>query len=491
MTRKLTFRQLIVLILALWYDLTKKKIGIKIRMSPSRLSQFLKRQRQKEIDDDIYEALLSVVSKRPAEVSVTRAFLEALDALDREGPLTEEEKAGIEEEILHGAGLLRRYFSALSLWSRSLRLPASYPQPFEVPVCRHWAEEQLAKLKQVPRRSRFGIVRLGRVYQHWALVEKCCEESVQQASRHLKNAALWARLAVVIARFVTGPEGWILRVRAYALAHWANIFRVRGELKAAETRLEEAKALWQAGSDPDGVLDPGRLLDLEGSLRRDQRRFDEAIFLFDQAGTQGRSPERALIMKGTTYDVMGKYEQAVEAFLLARPLVERRADPRLAYMLRFNTAAAFCHLGRFSEAAELLREVRDLVFERNDRIEMSRVIWLEGRILAGLGRPREARRYLAEARERFAAEAMFYDVALALLEETGLLLGEGRVMEVKALTLELAKVFDSKGVHREALAALQIFQEAVEQETATVDLARRVLRFLFRARHDQGLRFES
>jgi hypothetical protein len=84
---------------------------------------------------------------------------------------------------------------------------------------------------------------------------------------------------------------------------------------------------------------------------------------------------------------------------------------------------------------------------------------------------------------------MSYDIALALLEEAALLLDESRTAEVKVLSQELAGVFESKGVHREALAALRLFQEAVEHETATADLARRVLRFLFRARHDQGLRF--
>ena len=53
----------------------------------------------------------------------------------------------------------------------------------------------------------------------------------------------------------------------------------------------------------------------------------------------------------------------------------------------------------------------------------------------------------------------------------------------------MAEVFESKGVHREALAALRLFQEAAEREEATADLARRVLGYLFRARHDQGLRF--
>jgi hypothetical protein len=86
---------------------------------------------------------------------------------------------------------------------------------------------------------------------------------------------------------------------------------------------------------------------------------------------------------------------------------------------------------------------------------------------------------------------MSYDVALALLEEAVLLLEEGRPAEVKALAGELAQVFEDKGVHREALAALRLFHEAAEHEEATAEMARRVLRFLFRARYDQGLRFES
>jgi TPR repeat protein len=93
------------------------------------------------------------------------------------------------------------------------------------------------------------------------------------------------------------------------------------------------------------------------------------------------------------------------------------------------------------------------------------------------------------ARREFAARGMDYDAALALLEEAALLLGEGQVDEVKALALELAMVFDSKGVHREALAALRLFQEAAEKEQATAELARGILSYLFCARHDPGLRF--
>jgi hypothetical protein len=61
--------------------------------------------------------------------------------------------------------------------------------------------------------------------------------------------------------------------------------------------------------------------------------------------------------------------------------------------------------------------------------------------------------------------------------------------EVKVLAKELTKVFESKGVHREALGALKLFKEAAEQEAAMAELARRVLGYLFRARYDEGLRF--
>ena len=97
----------------------------------------------------------------------------------------------------------------------------------------------------------------------------------------------------------------------------------------------------------------------------------------------------------------------------------------------------------------------------------------------------------AQARWEFADRGMGFDVTLALLEEAVLLLEAGRAAEVKVLAGELTKVFESKAVHREALGALRLFKEAAEHEAATAELARRVLGYLFRARHDEGLRFET
>jgi tetratricopeptide (TPR) repeat protein len=490
MAKTFTLRQRVVLILCLWYDVGRDELGNRTGYTLSRVSQLLTRERQREIDDATYAKLLSGVVRRRATVPLTQAFVEAFNALERESALTAEEQASIEESVLEASGLIRRFLTWAALRTRRFELPAERPSRLDLPVFRARAGQQVARLRKVHPRSRFAVVRLGREYHHWALVERCCEESVRAASSDLREAACWARLAMVAARFVTGPEGWLLRLRGYALAHWANVLRVRGRLPEAEATLEEAKALWKAGSDPGKVLDPGRLLDLEGSLRRAQRRFGEALALFDEAIPRTHFPERILINKGFTQNAMGDYQQAISTFLQGLPLVDRRGDPRLRNMLRLNLASSLCHVSRYGEAGELVEEVRRSPAGLG-KIDRARIPWLEGRIQAGLGNPGEARRLLSEAREKFAAELMTYDIALALLEEAALLLAEGRYSEVKALALELAKVFEAKGVHPEALNALRVFDEAVRQEKATADLARRVLRFLFKARHDQGLRFES
>ena len=75
-----------------------------------------------------------------------------------------------------------------------------------------------------------------------------------------------------------------------------------------------------------------------------------------------------------------------------------------------------------------------------------------------------------------------YDAALATLELSALSLEEGDVASVQGLAAEIVEVFAAQAVHREALAALLLFQRAADQETATASLAREVAAMLERAR---------
>jgi transcriptional regulator with XRE-family HTH domain len=388
------------------------------------------------------------------------------------------------------ADLVHELFAGVvfGIYRRLLHLPLPDGQPASAD--RLQAGDLWSRLENLAESHALTVIRSAREFQSWALVERLCEESVVQASRDIERAGFLARLAREIAARVPGPEGWRQRVQAFAAAHVANALRVAGKLKVAAALFEDASRLWHVGTDPDALLDPGRLLDLEASLCRDQRRFGDALVLLERARGVSRCPGHTLISKGFTLEVMGEYDQAIETLLAAETLPDVQTDPRLRSILLGNLALDFCHVGRFAEAAELARQVREAAAGMGDVIGLLRVTWIDGRIAAGLGRTDEALSLLAQARQEFAARGMGYDVALALLEEAVLLLDEGRTAEVKALTRGLPAIFEAEGVHREALAALRLFHEAADRQAATAKLARCVLHYLFRARYDQGLRFE-
>ena len=455
---------------------TQKELAERAGIHPVLLAQY-------ELDqvEPGSENLEAVTRAGGLTVAAGEEILRFADTMRQPRKRAGQGEADLVQELL--AGLVS------DVYRRLLRLPPPAGQPTSED--RLQAGELWFRLKDLGEGQALAVVRIAREFQSWALVERLCEESVVQASRNVERAGFLARLAREVAERIQGSEGWRRRVWAFAVAHIANALRVAGKLKAAAFLFEEAWRLWHAGADPDALLDPGRLLDLEASLRRAQRRFDEALALLERARSVSRCPGHTLISKGFTLEVMGEYERAIETLLEAETLPDVQADPRLRSILQGNLALDFCHVGRFGEAAQLARQVRESAGEMGDTIRLLRVTWIEGRIAAGQGRTEEALTLLAHARQEFADRNMGYDVALALLEEAALLLDEGRTAEVKELTRDLPAVFEAEEVHREALAALRLFHEAAGREAATAELARRVLRYLFRARHDEGFRFEG
>lgn len=449
---------------------TQEKFGESVDIHPSLISQI-------ELGLIDAEAHLSALT---GGAGLTVADADAL--LAHYEALRQARKRRREGEVELSSGLATPFTRLLAL-----------PRPPLPPRAedRQQAAEQWRRLESLPEEARLAVVQVAEEFQTWALCELVCAESVCQLARAVEPAAALVRLAEEIAAHARGPEGFLKRLQGYAAVHRPNVLRVAGELGAARAALGPARQLWEQGSDPDGLLDPGRLLDLEGSLCRDERRFDEALACLDAALAVSHQPGRVLIKKGFTFEVMGRYERAAATLLEAAPLVEREAEPRNWSFLRLNLANVRCHLGQHGEARALLEEVRPHMARLGDEIDTLRFIGLEGRIAAGERRTDEARRLLAEARQGFAARRMTYDVALVLLEELTLLLAAGRTAEVKPLARELYGVFEEKGVHREALAALRLFEEATQRETATAAMARRVLGYLYRARHDPGLAFTA
>lgn len=483
--------QLILWFLAAWRDLTHKEIAARSGRTPGQIDQLLSRKRNTPVEETDFQQLLAALRVQPTHAAITAGWLESLAALDAEDGLTPGEREAVELWLLGDVRERRR--AAVEIARRSRVAPPldEYPRPEHVAPARWRAGIQLVILRGLTNPERLAAVKSIRRFQIWSLAEAVADESTRCASKDLEMADAWARLAVEIAERVQGPKGWQKRVRGYAAAAGPNVRRVEGRLEAAEAGLAAANELWLAGSDPDGILDPGRLLAIEGSLRRAQRRFDESLDRLARARQVSHYPGRVLIKRGFTLEVMGEYEGAIETLREAETLLGPGDEPRLWNTLDFNLAVNYSHLGRFREAIELVERARPRAVQLRDELDLIRFDWLSGRIAAGLGDTRKARSLLETALDGFRSRKLWYDVALAFLELAGLLLREGKKAEVRALTPILVDVFKSKKVYVEALKALRCFLDAAESGTADEELARRILRFLFRARHDQGLRFES
>jgi transcriptional regulator with XRE-family HTH domain len=347
-------------------------------------------------------------------------------------------------------------------------------------AARRKARELWLRLKAAPRQDQRDLVTVLPAFQDWALAVHVCEASVRAAAHKPEDALHLADLAVLIAARSPGAEGWRSRLEAYCWAHLANARRVANNLAGADKAFARAWELWRAGAQTDPeILPKWRLLDLEGSLRRDQRRFPEALTLLEQAkvGSQGNrnAAARILLKKEFVLEQMGDPEGALVALQEAAPIIEASADSRLLFALRFKIANNLWHLKRFHEAAELLSELRELAVQLGNELDLIRIVWLEARIAAGQGRREDAVWGLEEVRREFTARNLPYDAALSSLDLTLLWLEAGQMAKVREISLTMTWIFKGGGIQREALAALSLFREAAEGETATIELTQRVI----------------
>ncbi len=360
-------------------------------------------------------------------------------------------------------------------------------------IFRQQARVLWRRLQRRPPSERRTLIEGAPEFRSWALCELICKESIKAAADNADRARELADLALLIADLTPGEASWRWRLQGYAWAHVGNARRVGGDLPGAEEAFSRAAELWKAGTPGDpGILDEAQVLSLEASLRISQGRLLDATELLGRALKIDSGPHRLnlLLQKARVMEWASDYEGSLETLRQASPLVSLEADTRLSWMLRLNSALNLCHLGRYEEAEALFPKIHALTFRLENELDTLRLHWLEGRIAAGQGRTERALMVFSQLQAEFAARGISYDSALVTLELSVLYLEKGRAREVKTLARQMAPIFQAQRVHREALAALMLFCEAAEQEALTLELARRMVDYLYRAKHNPQLRFE-
>ena len=445
----------------------------------------LEKGRRRTLHRDTLDGLVARMGYAPEDVTLALLFQGGLSAASRDLRLSPVEPSSADlrraRRLAARVGLVEtsRLYEQLLELARARRVELARRQ-----AARLW--ESLRRCP--PARLREQISRSPE-FHDWALAERLCDESVRAAAGDAARALHLALAALRAAELSPGNGLWRSRLQGYCWPFIGNAQRVGIDLAAAEASFATGWRLWRAGgSRAAWPLGEWRLLDLEASLRRDQRRFAAAFELLDRALAAAPAAARGhiLLNKQYTHEQAGEIEAALATLEEAAPLVETDDEPRNRRVVRFNGIVLLCHLGRFLEAEARLPELRELTVELGNRLDLTRVLWLGGRIAAGLGRRDEARAALAQARWEFAAAGNGANATLAGLELASLLLEEGRTADAAALADEMVAIFSSMRVQRETLAALHLFCRAARAHTATAEMARALLASLERSRAGQA-----
>jgi tetratricopeptide (TPR) repeat protein len=311
------------------------------------------------------------------------------------------------------------------------------------------------------------------------LIQQSRQSCLSDARRALDLAILAARIALALPKDAYHPE-WVQDLQARAFAYLANALRVSGELKAADRAFADAERRfsWQ------NPAIEAELLNLKSSLRREQRRYPEALEasaaslkicrdLSDRRGILSNH-----LLQAKIYEATEDWASACDVLHRAETEAGLADDPRLFSMVQANLVTCLVRAGRPAEAQKRLPQAQALYEQHGGDTDRLRLRWTGALLLQAQGRPDEAARELEAVQIGFLDRRMPVDATLVSLDLAVALFHAGRAEALKTLAAEILPIFETRGLTTEAVVAYTLlqFQRAVEGRTFTVQLAAELAR---------------
>lgn len=348
------------------------------------------------------------------------------------------------------------------------------------------AAPELARiLESLPSAEQLRAAESDESFHTWGLcvylLQQSKEACLSDARRATELAILAVRIALALPKDSYHPD-WVQDLQARSFAYLANALRVANELTAADLAYTDAERRfsWQS------PLIEGELLSLKSSLRREQRRYAEAL----EAGSAALKIYQDLEDRSGALSCrikLAKIHEATEDWASACDelrAAERGADfaeaPRLAAAAQNNIVTCLARMGSYQEAMERLPRAKELLAEHGGDTDRLRLSWTEALVLDGLGRSEDAEAALRELQQEFLDRRMPVDAILVSLDLAVVLFKSGKAKALRTLAAELLPVFEARGLTTEAIVAYTLLQlqRAVEGRTFTLQLASELARRL-------------
>ncbi len=347
-------------------------------------------------------------------------------------------------------------------------------------------------------KKRVQRVRRSQRFRSWTLCELLVLESRRVSFTNPAAAESLAELALE-ASWSLEDSGFsrplVSDLLARGWAALANARRMASELAQSEETFLMAYFFLEQGSGDPMVL--AEVIDLEASLRRDQRQIELALKLLDKAiAIYRRMGEdhlqgRTLLLKALTLAHSEDPDEAIRWIRRGLELIDPERDPRLTLCCHHSLVVYVNRSGRHAEAAASFETLQPLYGRFQEPWIQLRRLWLEAEIAEGLGDLQGAESIYRTVRDGFLRQGIGYDAALVSLNLAALFATQGRNEEIRELATDMLQVFESRDLHREAIATLIVFQRAAQQETVTFEMVQGLARYLRQARHNPKLRYEA
>ena len=201
-----------------------------------------------------------------------------------------------------------------------------------------------AELMERTEEQREILLRNSRRFRTWGLLELAVERSLERSIQDAERGEELGRLALRISDLLDDARygaDQLEDLRARAWAYVGNARRIRSDFQGAEEAFRQALSHLQRGTGD--LFEQAILLDLQASLRRSQRRFDNRA----QARAQSDRPLPGASERASCGPVAGEPvdwssstrdepRRASPVLYRAQDLIDPRQEPRLLLSARHN-----------------------------------------------------------------------------------------------------------------------------------------------------------
>jgi tetratricopeptide (TPR) repeat protein len=337
-----------------------------------------------------------------------------------------------------------------------------------------------AEIEPLAPQLRFEAVESDPRFHTFGFYQRLLEASRWYGRREPAEGVDIGRLAVLVTERLDASrmgEDRIADLRASAWAALGNASRIAEDFEGARRAFNEAWRLLESGTgDP---VEEANLISLEASYMKDIGEFEraesslaEALEMYRRTGNTHQQG-RVLLKMG---EIIGHLhpERGIAHIKQAMALVEIAKEPRLGICAQHALAWFLNDNAQPEEALAVLEQARPLYRQFQEELIQLRLHWLEGRIAYRLGQYEGAERILVQLWDELRARDLHQEVVLVTIDLAQVLAAQGEPARAARLAAECYSIMKNWGLHKDALAAWVVFQEALSQGRALGDLFKQI-----------------